>query len=179
MNQETLRHLSNKLNKNGDTRGCYIIHGMSQSRLYKIWVDMKRRCYNSHNKYYFRYGGRGIKVCDEWKNNFIAFADWALNNGYQDHLSIERNNIDGDYEPDNCSWITSAEQQKNTSRTHYITINGVTKCMSEWARIYQISPDLIKDRINKLHWNDYDAVTTPKLSSRFDKLNIERKEKCQ
>ena len=157
------RHLGNFRNKNGDKRGCYITHGMSKTRLYKIWTDMKKRCYNPKNKRYDRYGARGIKVCSLWKENFSAFAEWAIKNGYADNLSIERKDIDKNYEPDNCKWITFPEQQLNTSRSHFIIINGVKKCMSEWAKIYGISQDVIKDRINKLHWSDEEAVTTPKL----------------
>jgi len=86
-------------------------HGMSYTRLYKIWCDMKVRCLNKNNKFYKNYGGRGIKVCKVW-HDFINFKEWALNNGYDDTLTIDRINSNGDYEPTNCQWITKA---KNTT----------------------------------------------------------------
>lgn len=169
------RVASSRRNKNGDRRGCCITHGMSGTRLYEIWTDMKRRCYNPNNKRYDRYGLRGITVCDEWKNSFENFAEWALNNGYSDELTLERKDIDKGYCPDNCTWIPFAMQQRNTSRTHYITIDGVTKCMTEWAEIYNIDRDTIKDRINKLHWNPVMAVTFPKVKSRREFIAWKKK----
>ena len=159
----TRRVYNGKLNKSGDKRGCVVTHGMSDTRLYSIWTDMKRRCYNKNNKRYDRYGKRGITVCDEWKNNFAAFADWANKNGYNDELTIERKSIDGNYEPSNCTFIPFNEQGYNTSRSHFIIINNEKKCISQWAKEYNINPDLIKDRINKLHWDPVEAVTVPKL----------------
>lgn len=157
------KHLSDRRNKKGDSRGCYITHGMSGTRIYSIWSDMKRRCYNPKNKRYERYGGRGIEVCKEWKDDFQTFYKWAISNGYEDNLSIERNNIDGNYCPENCRWITFAEQQRNTSRSRYITANGQTKTMAEWAEITGIRSDVIKDRLNKLNWSEQEAVTIPTM----------------
>lgn len=161
---ETAKHHKGDFkNKHGDSRGCYITHGMSKTRLYGIWCDMKRRCNNPKNKRYDRYGGRGIRVCEEWANDFQAFHDWAMENGYTDALSIERKNVDGHYSPDNCTWITFAEQQRNTSRSRYVTAKGETKTIAEWAEITGIKPDVIKDRLNKLHWSEEDAVTIPTM----------------
>ena len=169
------RRMKPERNKNGDKRGCYITHGMSKTRLYEIWTDMKKRCYNPKNKRYNRYGLRGIGVCDDWKNSFANFANWALKNGYSDELTLERKDIDKDYCPKNCSWIPFALQQRNTSRSHFITINGETKCMTEWAEIYNIDRDVIKDRINKLHWNPVMAVTFPKVKSRKEFIAWKKK----
>lgn len=89
-------------------------HNMSKTRLYKIWSKMKERCYYKKDvRKYAYYGGRGITVCDEWKNDFVTFKEWALKNGYQDNLSIDRIDVNGNYEPSNCRWITMAEQQRN------------------------------------------------------------------
>lgn len=88
-------------------------HGQYTSRLHRIWSAMKQRCYNPRNKAYINYGGRGISVCDDWIHDFSAFSEWALSNGYNDTLTIDRINNDGNYEPDNCRWQTRAQQNKN------------------------------------------------------------------
>lgn len=92
-------------------------HGLSRTRLYRTWSGMKTRCYNERWKNYKNYGGRGVVVCDEWKHNFEAFYDWAIANGYADDLTIDRINVNGNYEPSNCRWITLEEQQKNRTNT--------------------------------------------------------------
>ena len=92
-----------------------IKHGMSRSRLYQIWGDMKNRCNNPNNKFYHRYGGRGITYTPEWET-FIPFYEWAMQSGYSDDLTIDRINNDGDYCPDNCKWSTQKEQSQN--KTH-------------------------------------------------------------
>lgn len=84
-------------------------HGLRNTRLYKIWAGMKARCYNPNSVEYHRYGGRGISICEEWKNDFSKFYDWAMSNDYQDTLTIDRINNDGNYEPSNCQWITKSE----------------------------------------------------------------------
>lgn len=89
-------------------------HGMCKTRLYRIWSKMKSRCYNKNDPDYKRwYGYRGIKVYKEWKNNFLSFYKWATTHGYDDNLSIDRINVNGNYEPTNCRWTTAKEQAKN------------------------------------------------------------------
>ena len=88
-------------------------HGKRHTRLYSIWNCMKNRCYRKCFHAFHHYGGRGIKVCDEWLHNFQSFYDWAMANGYKDDLSIDRINPNGNYEPTNCRWVTMAEQNKN------------------------------------------------------------------
>lgn len=99
-------HLKDMAEKN-------VTHGMSKTRLYNCYKGMMSRCYREKDIHYNAYGGRGIKICDEWKNNSKAFIDWALANGYQDDLTIERINVNGNYEPSNCTWIPMKEQYKN------------------------------------------------------------------
>ncbi len=88
-------------------------HGKTHTRLYRIWNCMKNRCYRKSYHAYNHYGGRGITVCDEWLNDFQAFHDWAIANGYNDGLSIDRIDVDKGYSPHNCRWVTMAEQNKN------------------------------------------------------------------
>jgi hypothetical protein len=88
-------------------------HGDSKSRLYITWRNMRVRCFYPKDKRYSEYGGRGITVCDEWKNSFEAFRDWAIANGYSDDLTIDRINVNGNYCPENCRFITRAENNKN------------------------------------------------------------------
>ena len=144
-------------------------HGAWGTRLYTIYIQMKQRCYNPNRREYKNYGGRGIAVCDEWKDNFSNFADWAILNGYSDDLTIDRIDVNRNYEPSNCRWATIKQQQRNTTRNRYITAFGETKTMAEWAEQNGLSQDLIKDRLNKLHWSAEDAVSTPRLTGRYKK----------
>ena len=114
------------------------------TRLYSIWMGIKQRCYNENNARYGRYGGRGIKVCEEWKNNYISFHDWALSNGYSDELTIDRIDNDGDYCPANCRWANAKEQSNNRSTNVNIKIGNATKTLTQWCEIFEID-------INKTH----------------------------
>lgn len=115
-------------------------HGWSKTRLYKIWSGMKKRCNNPKSNNYCDYGGRGISVCREW-NNFEPFRDWAIANGYNDNLSIDRIDNDGNYEPNNCRWASAKQQSNNRRSNKKLTYNGVTKTISEWADYYCIDKD--------------------------------------
>lgn len=110
-------------------------HGGFGTKLYNVWAGIIRRCENPNQKYYKDYGGRGISVCSEWRNNFAKFRDWAFENGYQDGLTIERINNDGDYEPGNCRWIPMAEQFRNRRNSILIEHNGKTYTLREISEI--------------------------------------------
>lgn len=124
-------------------------HKQSGTRIYGIWQNMKSRCYNEHNTRYHRYGGRGIKVCDEWENDFSAFYSWALKNGYDEHLTIDRIDNDGDYHPDNCRWSTREEQSNNRSTNINITIGNETKSLIEWCNIFKLDYKCIHARYER------------------------------
>lgn len=101
-----------------------LTHGKTNTRLYGTWCRMKDRCYNPNIEHYDCYGGRGITICEEWKNNFQAFYDWSMANGYRDDLSIDRINVNGNYEPSNCRWATKVEQMRNRRDTVFVFNNG-------------------------------------------------------
>jgi hypothetical protein len=106
-------------------------HGQRHTRLYNIWVNMRARCFRTSDPAYPRYGGRGITVCPEWLT-FEGFRDWALASGYQEDLTIERQDNDGKYEPGNCIWATYLTQARNQRKNHMGTAFGETKCWAEW-----------------------------------------------
>lgn len=135
-------------------------HGCSKDRLYNIWQGMKERCFNSNSSQYYLYGARGIVVCDEWKNSFTVFKEWALNNGYNSQLTIDRIENDKGYSSSNCRWVSYKVQNRNKRTNIQITYNGKTQCLTEWAEEINISPKLLNARINKLGWSIEKALTT-------------------
>lgn len=124
-------------------------HKMSGTRIYQIWVGLKDRCYNPHNTRYCRYGGRGIWVCDEWKNNFSAFYEWSKDNGYSDNLMIDRIDNNKGYSPDNCRWTDSKQQSRNRESNIKITIGNATKTLTEWCEIFELNYSTVNARYCK------------------------------
>lgn len=152
--------------KTGNTKSCGCLkterlkkfntkHKSSNLKIYRVWRAMKERCYNPKNKRYKNYGERGIKVCDEWldkENGSSNFISWALENGYKKGLSIDRINVNGNYEPLNCRWITMKEQGRNTTKNRIITYKGESKCLTEWSEITGINISTLSWRLHK-GWN--------------------------
>ena len=138
-------------------------HGGTETTLYQKWAGMKRRCYNKHEKAYKYYGGRGISVCEEWKKSFIAFRTWALNNGYDYDkilsLELDRIDVNGNYCPENCRWVTRKEQANNKRNNRFLTLNGETHTMAEWSEITGLSTACICLRLNRYKWSVEDALT--------------------
>ena len=118
-----------------------IEHGDSRTKLYHVWATMKDRCSNSNRPCYKHYGGRGIKVCDEWNGSdkWLNFKKWALENGYKDGLTLDRIDVNGNYEPNNCRWIPLKEQINNTRRNIYLTYKNETHNINQWAKILGIN----------------------------------------
>ena len=127
-------------------RGHITTHNATKTRLFRIWSGMKERCYRKNHQHYNSYGGRGIKICDEWMN-FKTFQNWASLNGYDDNLTIERINVNGNYEPNNCKWTTQKEQHNNTRRNHYIEIKGERLTITQCSEKYYIPRSTIAWRI--------------------------------
>lgn len=136
-------------------------HGTIKNRLYRIWANMKSRCYNPKASRYEHYGGKGVIVCNEWLHDFKTFYDWAMSHGYQDDLSIDRIDVNGNYEPGNCRWESPKGQANNLSVNRKITFNGITKTLAEWAAITGIDRRTIAARLDVRGWNVEKALTVP------------------
>lgn len=146
--------------KTGNTKSCGCIkskfienlnktHNESKTRLYKIWIGIKKRCYNPNCHSYHYYGKKGITMDNNWKKNFNSFKEWAINNGYDETLSIDRIDFNGNYEPNNCRWTNSKIQNNNSSHNNNLTINGITKSITTWAEENNINVETIRRRIKK------------------------------
>ena len=167
--------------RDGNTRSCgclakesfremiknNIKHGMSESKIYYIYKGMKQRCYNPTGTNYKNYGGRGIKVCDEWlgEHGFENFYKWAIDNGYKDlphkQCTIDRIDVNGNYEPNNCKWSNAVEQANNTRRNVNINFNGKTQTLTRWCRELDLSIGMVLSRIHRGVKIEI-ALTTPK-----------------
>lgn len=128
-------------------------HGQKGTRLYSVWVSMKQRCTNKNHKSYKIYGGRGITFCKEWQN-FEPFYKWAIENGYDGNAkfrqcTLDRIDVNGNYEPNNCRWVSQKVQSENTRTANKITYKGETHCLSEWARILKIGRKSLEYKLNK------------------------------
>lgn len=136
-------------------------HNLSKHPLYGIWRGIKQRCRLTTDKYFYNYGGRGVDMCDIWYDNFKIFYDWAIDNGWEKGLEINRKDNNGHYEPSNCNFVTSATNMRNTRRTHFLEFNGIRKCITDWATDIGITPTRLHRRVQS--WGIEKALTTPKL----------------
>lgn len=134
-------------------------HGMTKTKTFVTWCAMKTRCNNKNASSYVNYGGRGIKVCDDWNNSFEAFLR-DMGEKPSDEFSIERINVNGNYEPSNCKWATKKEQVRNKRSNRFITFNGITKTLVEWAESLKMDQASLRERLQK--WSLEKALTTPK-----------------
>ena len=136
----------------GNTRscGCWRMGlNTSNPRLRATWGNMKSRCNNPNDTRFKNYGGRGIRVCDEWNNSSESFGEWALSNGYSKELTIDRIDNNGNYSPENCKWATMLEQSRNKRNNTVTTINGITKILKDWANYWGLPPSVVSDRYRR------------------------------
>ena len=144
-------------------------HRETKTRLYRIWSNMMTRCYNTGDYHYRCYGARGITVCDEWRI-YENFRGWALSTGYQDDLTIERIEVNGDYEPSNCKWATRKQQANNKRTSRFIEFNGERHTVAEWANSLGMDHRVLWNRLFVQNWSVDRALTTP-LRIRPEKEN--------
>lgn len=158
--------------RSGETKSCGCLnkelsdqrrykHGYFEHPIYSVWEHVKGRCYNTNNSNYYLYGARGIRVCDEWKDNPQSFIEWSLKNGYKKGLQLDRINNDGNYEPENCRYTTPRINTNNRRNTIFITYNNKTLPLSEWAELLNISASTLRNRYkqNKMPIEDLLSIT--------------------
>lgn len=140
-------------------------HGLSYTRLNKIWDGMIRRCYDSTSKHYKSYGGRGVTVCDEWRNDVSKFYNWAIENGYEDNLELDKDKLSPFqvgiiYSPEYCCFLTHKENSLHTSRSRMVQYRGEIKNLSEWCKELRLDYSLMRQRIGRDKWDATRAFET-------------------
>lgn len=150
-------------------------HGGYKDRLYGVWIDIKKRCYNENERSYKDYGGRGIEMCDEWKNDYGNFKSWAISAGYDENAgymecTIDRIDVNGNYCPENCRWANAVTQGNNRRTNKRIEINGRVKTLAQWAEEYGINTSTVNSRINQMKWDVVKAITTPVAEKKWDAM---------
>lgn len=155
--------------RSGRTQSCGCLHsetfthkthGLSNSRLCDIWNRIKQRCYNCKCNDFPYYGGRGITICDEWLHDFMLFYNWAISNGYRDNLTIDRIDVNGNYDPSNCRWATNKAQQNNKRNNRLLTYNNKSQTIAQWADEYGMSYGKLYNRILR-GWSVEKSLNTP------------------
>lgn len=152
--------------RSGHTKSCGCLrkdllttHNATHSRMYVLWWGIKQRCFNPKSNGYENYGGRGITICDEWRKDFQAFYDWAMANGYTDKLSIDRIDVNGNYEPSNCRWVDMKFQGNHRRNNRLIEHNGEILTVSEWSERTGIKVGTIYSRLDR-GWGTAETLTT-------------------
>ena len=165
----TQRVISSSSLRCGNSKSCGCLHkenvkrtinGLSKTKLYRNYSNIKQRCYNPKFSLYKNYGGRGIVMCDEWLNNFMSFYNWAINNGYKDNLTIDRIDVNGNYEPNNCRWILMDNQYYNRTDNVYYVVNNNKKCLAELCKEYNMPYQTVRKRLERGE-NILNALTKP------------------
>lgn len=158
--------------KSGNTKSCGCLnqetrgkrfrkHGKSSSRLYSIWKGMIGRTERESQIKYCDYGGRNIKICEQWRGDFQNFNNWAISHGYQEGLTIDRIDTNGDYCPENCRWITMKEQNNNKRNNVMVEYKGEVLTLAQWGEKLGIKRDTLKARLHKLGWSVEKTFETP------------------
>lgn len=137
-------------------------HGKRKTRLYRIWANVKTRCFNVNDPHYSRWGGKGVGMCKEWKNSFQSFYNWAIANGYSDNLTIDRIDNEKGYSPDNCRWATIEEQNRNKKHVRFITYDGRTQTIGQWTKELGLGKETIRERL-KRGWTEKEAISGKKV----------------
>ena len=133
-------------------------HKQRHTNLYEVWKTMKQRCFNPNSQSYKNYGARGITVCEEWKNNFISFYEWSMENGYKKGLTIDRIDNNSNYCPENCRWADRVVQANNTRLNKHIVINGKDDTLANWIRFFNTTPHSYYSKLKK-GYSEQDALT--------------------
>lgn len=136
----------------------HIVRNLSKTPLYHVWQTMKQRCANPRYRGYQWYGAKGIKVCKEW-NDVRNFYEWAMDNGYEEGLTLDRVDSSGNYEPSNCRWVTMAAQQSNKSNNHTIEYHGERHMLTQWSKLLGIPRTTLSNRLMSLGWSVERAFT--------------------
>jgi len=136
-------------------------NGITKTRMYNIWTNVRYRCNNSNCKMYSRYGGRGITICKEW-DKFFSFYTWSINNGYADNLTIDRIDVNGNYEPSNCRWLSNFDQQSNKRTNVYVNYRNKRYTIAQLSRKVGLPDSMLRHRIDR-GWDIEIAVSTPRL----------------
>lgn len=165
-----------------NTCGCAVVKSGGDNktgerhRLYSIWNNIIGRTECKKSPQYKWYGARGIKMCNEWRHNYLKFKEWAINNGYKDNLTIDRIDVNGNYEPNNCRWVDMKQQHRNQRSNKNYTIDGITKCLQDWCEYYDINRNTVNKRL-RLNWDIKRALTQPvKKQSHYNQYTYELKD---
>lgn len=152
-------------------------HNGKYTRLYNTWLNIKRRCYNPSSKAFPYYGAKGIKMYDKWIHDFSAFKDWAYKNGYNDTLTIDRINNDGDYEPNNCRWVDMITQENNRTNNRHIYYNGNEYTLFDLSEISKVGYKTLHQRLYMYGWDIDKAVNTPSRIKNKNTLKNQKRTK--